>query len=129
MGSSFGFPLLLTLVLCSLFIETARGAPVIIISNSLPKDSPPLSVKCMTNLTDIVTGYPVTDIVRLEDFESVKDSLFFYMWGIYLAEFESFDPKRDTGHHRIIWKVKKDGFFMRYGKSTRWTKEVDWETE
>ncbi|KAI8537875.1 hypothetical protein RHMOL_Rhmol09G0058200 [Rhododendron molle] len=117
-------------------MDTARGAPVIIISNSLPKDSPPLSVKCLTNLTDIVTGHPVTDIVAGHPVTvgevTAKTSYLYHcfaMWGLKFAEFESFDPKRDTGCHIIIWKVKKEGFFMRYGKSTRWTKEVDWDTE
>ncbi|KAF7133270.1 hypothetical protein RHSIM_Rhsim09G0048500 [Rhododendron simsii] len=119
------------------FIETAHGAPVIVIINSLPKASPPLSVKCMTNLTDIVTGHPVTNIVAghpvtVGEVTAKTIDLYhcFAMWGLKFAEFESLDPKRDTGHHRIIWKLKKDGFFMRYGRSTnRWTKEVDWETE
>ncbi|KAG5531167.1 hypothetical protein RHGRI_025953 [Rhododendron griersonianum] len=90
----------------------------------------------MTNLTDVVTGHPVTDIVTGHPVimgevtaKAIDHYHCFAMWGLKFADFESFDPKRDTGRHRIIWKVKKDGFFMRYGKSTSWTKEVDWETE
>lgn len=130
MGSAFGFfPLLLTLVLSSLSIEIARGAPVITIINGLPKDSPPLSMKCRTNVT--VTGHHVNaGEVHILTPETNDLYRCFAMWGLKFAEFESFNPKRDhTGRHQIIWKVKKDGFFMRYGKSTRWTKEVDWETE
>ncbi|KAG5531168.1 hypothetical protein RHGRI_025954 [Rhododendron griersonianum] len=128
MGSAFGFPLLLTLVLCSLSIEIARGAPVITIINGLPKGSPPLSMKCRTNVT--VTGHHVNaGEVHILTAETNDLYRCFAMWGLKFAEFESFDSKRDTRHHKIIWKVKKDGFFMRYGKCTRWRKEVDWETE
>lgn len=130
MGTTFRFPLLLTLVLCSLFIEIAHGAPVIAIINSLPKDSPPLNLKCKTNVTDIDIGHPV-NAGEVYTRNAKTNDLYFCiaMWGRYFAEFESFDPKRDAGHDKIIWKVEKDGFFLSYGNSTRWAKEVDWETD
>ncbi|KAF7112385.1 hypothetical protein RHSIM_RhsimUnG0234900 [Rhododendron simsii] len=118
MGSLFGFPLLLTLVLCSLSIEIACGAPVITIINGLPKDSPPLSMKCRTNVT--VTEHHVNaGEVHILTAETNDLYRCFVMWGLKFADFESFDPKRDTRHHEIIWKVKKDGFFLRLGSSSR----------
>lgn len=131
MGTVFRFPLLLTLVLCSFFIEIAHGAPVnITVINSLPKDSPPLNLKCKTNVTYIDIGHPV-NAGEVYIRNAKTNDLYFCnaMWGRYFAEFESFDPKRDAGHDQIIWKVEKDGFFLSYGKSTKWTKEVDWETD
>ncbi|KAI8537881.1 hypothetical protein RHMOL_Rhmol09G0058700 [Rhododendron molle] len=134
MGSAFGFPLLLTLVLSSLSIEIACGTPVITIINGLPKDSPPLIMKCRTNATDVVTGHVIGHPVNTGEVHILTlktNDLYhcFAMWGLKFADFESFDPKRDTGHRKIIWKVNKDGFFLRYGKCTRWRKEADWETE
>ncbi|KAH7833423.1 hypothetical protein Vadar_006194 [Vaccinium darrowii] len=131
MGSAFRFPLLLALVLCSLFIEIACGAPVINIINSLPKDSPPLRLKCKTNVTGLVIEHPLNAGKRYVQTAKTNYDLYFCnaMWGRYFAEFESFDAKRDAGHDKIIWRVQKEGFFLSYGNSTQWTKEVDWETD
>ncbi|KAF7131807.1 hypothetical protein RHSIM_Rhsim09G0049000 [Rhododendron simsii] len=115
MGTVFRFPLLLTLVLCSLFIEIAHGAPVITIINSLPKDSPPLNMKCKTNVTVIDIEHPVNaGEVYIRNAETNDLYHCLAMWGRYFTEFEAFDPKRDAGHDKIIWKAEKDGFFLSY---------------
>lgn len=129
MGTAFRFPLLM-LVLCSLFVEIARGAPGITIINSLPKDSPRLELNCKTNVTDINIRHPINAgevYIRNAKTDDLYSCL--ALWGRLFASFKSFDPKRDSGHDKILWKVKKDGFFLSYGNSSRWKKGADWETE
>ncbi|EXB66396.1 hypothetical protein L484_008286 [Morus notabilis] len=50
------------------------------------------------------------------------------LWGILIASWHAFQPKRDVGHRSVFWVAKQNGFFHSWDNST-WVRKSVWETE
>lgn len=63
----------------------------------------------------------------------VKDRVNLYyceaLWTKYMASWNGFQKKRDSGHLSVYWRIQENGFFISWNNNSTWTKKAVWETE
>lgn len=109
--------------------KNERKFATVHIINALPKNSSgSLNLRCVSRHTEL----GVQTLKGGDEYNwIVTQRALFYceaLWIRFIASWHAFQPKRDSGHDSVFWKVQENGFFLSWDNST-WIRRAVWETE
>ncbi|KAE8717542.1 Detected protein of unknown function [Hibiscus syriacus] len=120
-------PIIISLSSSVLGMQHKQSA-TIHITNSMPKGSGPMQVRCKSSHTD----YGMHLVDEGDGYRcDVRERALYYCMAISgrrVASWHAFQPRRDGNRKAVYWLLKDDGIFLSWDNSS-WVRKSMWETE
>ncbi|KAK3414783.1 hypothetical protein EUGRSUZ_H00100 [Eucalyptus grandis] len=104
--------------------------PVVSVVSALPKGSQAMQIRCKRDGSTAAVIDQALSAGQGCSWAATEKALYRCeaVWARKFAAWEAFQPSRDAGQARVLWRVTEEGFFLRVN-GTGWVRKAVWETE